>query len=159
MNKKENDNNISIPRYTEKPSPKGGGKLTFKFPNTRKMSSLKIDLHRPPRRRSEAEIQAELWCTLLEYGMNARLEVPQYDSPKMRSGDRSARFDIVIYRKNLIPIIIEVKKKKPRKPVKELSQFKRYSKYNAELLFCCGEKEIKKTLNSVLDLCKGKKEL
>jgi len=111
----------------------------------------KIDLHKPPRRKSEAEIQAMLWMALCERGYNTRLEVPQYEK-KCRVGDRSARFDLVVYRENLIPIIIEVKKKKRRTPVEESEQFKRYSKYNAELIFCVGEDEISKTLQKVIDL-------
>lgn len=87
----------------------------------------------PPKRETEFEVKAELYCKLKEKGFNVRGPVTSDDS----------RFDLVVFDKdNNVKCIIEVKKWKPEEVKKKSNrpktktQHEKYNKYNLPLLTC-----------------------
>jgi len=95
-----------------------------------------------PKTKSESEIQSLLYLELLKNNFHARLEVNGFSSSK-------CRFDVVIFhpKRN---IIIEVKKKITKK--QHAKQRDKYILFDAELLFCYGEKDISLTINKIKNI-------
>ena len=100
-----------------------------------------------PKKETEFEVQAELYCKLKEQGFNVRGEIPEDGS----------RLDLVVFDKNdSAKCIIEVKNWKNdcdiEKNLMKLSRkakHERYLKFNLNLLYCVNSGEIDKTIEEI----------
>ena len=96
-----------------------------------------------PTTKSEAEIQAELWFKLKEKGFHCRLEVNAASSA-------FCRFDIVVFNVKGRDIIIEVKKRLEK--VLHAKQRDKYLLFDAELIYCYGQKDINLVVEKITKL-------
>jgi len=124
-----------------------------------KPKRYKIDY---PKHSSEAEIQAELWKILKNIGYDVRLEVVHLREKNITNKLKrvKSRFDLVVFDNKKAVCIIEVKKDIPirnkqlkgAKHHQSYRQIEKYAKYEAELVFCIGERSINKTIEKVEEI-------
>lgn len=103
---------------------------------------------------SEAEIQASLWSSLRKVGFDVRMEVKHQIKPRgTPTRQQISRFDLVVYRNKKAFCIIEVKPDKVTKKgaitQANMKQLRKYARYDAELIYCIGRKDIFPTINKV----------
>lgn len=107
-----------------------------------------------PEKISEFEVQAWLFASLKDVGINVRGEVIVHTGLNI-SGYKVARFDLVVFKEGKAAMIIEVKDKMPRKGVNQDSrQFKKYSSFGLPLYYVHGKKIARNFFDSLVN---GKK--
>jgi len=93
-----------------------------------------------PDHKTEFEIQSDVYQFLLSEGFNVRGEISERKNIRLLSGNkrgqRTCRFDIVVFDKNNKPIcIIEIKRSVKKKLPSEYKQYAKYSLYNIPVIF------------------------
>ena len=104
-----------------------------------------------PKRKSEANVQAELYSQLKAAGFVCELEYKV-----KRPGERGARLDVIIIQDGQIPAIIEVKNHaKPEETKanwKRRAQYMRYSRFGVPVLICPAAEYIPETVAQVREI-------
>jgi len=104
-----------------------------------------------PKRKSEANVQAELYSQLKAAGFVCELEYKV-----KRPGERGARLDVIIIQDGQIPAIIEVKNHaKPEETKanwKQRAQYMRYSRFGVPVLICPAAEYIPEVIEQVREI-------
>jgi hypothetical protein len=95
-----------------------------------------------PSHLSEQEVQTKLYTLLQKNGLDARCQV--------WSHDHKCLFDIVVFRKKLPILIIEVKRKGSLLLGRKGEQMYKYRQYGVKVISCQGEDEINQAVRSAI---------